>query len=169
MQTLEPICKSANSKSVMYNPVNSHTARHFKDAPRLKGLIEELLSQMVLKGDLIAKDVDMGRMIGNSDVVEIDESDEIIYAMRKSREDQGYVPFTKSRNPQPSQFISIYLVRKDSNTYELSSAWIGEYESPAFPQMNNASADSIPYWEKHAFAWGSQEIIPGTEITNCPW
>lgn len=169
MQNEESLCKSANDKKVVFDPVNSHTATHFKDAPKLRGLVEQLLSEMVLVGDLIAKNVDMGEIIGSSDVVEIDGSDEVVYAMRKSREDQGYVPFTKSRSPQPSQLVSIYLVRKESDTYELLSAWIGEFESPAFPQMPNATANSIPYWEAHAFVWGSQKIIPGTEITNRPW
>ncbi|MEK7059808.1 MAG: hypothetical protein AAB971_03565 [Patescibacteria group bacterium] len=169
MQKYELLCKSANDKKIVFDPINSHTATHFSDAPKLRSLAEELLGNMALEGDLIAKDFDIGRVIGDSDVVEINESDEIVYAIRKSREDQGYVPFTKSRPTQPSQMISIYLLRKDNETYELSSIWIGEFESPMFPQMENSTEDSIPYWGKHAFVWGSQEIIPGTEITKRPW
>jgi len=169
MQKYELLCKSTNDKNIVFDPINSHTATHFNDAPKLRSLAEELLSNMALEGELVAKDFDMGRTIGNSDVVEIDDSDVIVYAMRKSREDQGYVPFTKSRTSQPSQIISVYLIRKDDETYELSSTWIGELDSPAFPQMHNATEDSIPYWEKHAFVWESQEIIPGTKITNRPW
>lgn len=169
MNKMELLCRSKNGKKVIFDPVTSHTATHFKDSPKLPGLVEELLSQMVLEGDLIAKDINLGKIVGDSDVVEVDNSDEIVYAMRKSRKDQGYVPFTKSCTSQPSQMISIYLVHKDDETYELSSTWIGEYDSPAFPQMENATAESIPYWSKHAFVWGSQEIISGTEITNRPW
>lgn len=165
----ELLCKSANGKRVVFDPVNSHTATHFKDAPKLRELAEELLSNMSLEGDLIANDVDMGKIVGKSDVVRVDDTDEIVYAIRKSREDQGYVPFTKSRSPQPSSLISTYLVKQDAETYELSSVWIGEYESPMFPQMDNATAESIPYWSNHAFAWGSQEIIPNTELSKCPW
>lgn len=169
MQKLELLCMSKNAKRVIFDPLNSHTTTHFKDAPKLRVLTEELLSDMTLEGDLIAKDIGMGKIIGDSNVVRIDSSDEIVYAMRKSREDQGYVPFTKSQSSQPSTKISVYLVKKDNETYELSSVWIGEYESPMFPQMSNATADSVPYWSKHAFVWGSQEIIPGTEITKRPW
>ena len=169
MQKFEFLCKSANDKKIVFDPINSHTATHFNDAPKLRSLAEELFSNITLEEDLIAKEFDMGRIIGDSDVVEIDGSDEIVYAMRKSREDQGYVPFTKSRPSQPSQIMSIYLVRKDDETYELSSTWIGEFDSPAFPQMDNATEESIPYWQNHAFVWGSQETIPGTEITNHPW
>lgn len=169
MTSLELLCKSANEKQVVYDPVNSHTATHFHDAPKLRTLVIEILSKKKLEGEVIAEDVDMEKVVGASDVVEIDENDEIVYAMRKNREEQGYVPFTKSRKTQPTSLVSIYLARKDNSTYELSSAWIGEYESPMFPQMDNATDDSIPYWSKHAFVWGSQEIIPGTELSDCPW
>lgn len=163
------LCISANGKRIVFDPVNSHTATHFNDAPTLRSVARGLLSKMTLEDNLIARDVDMGKVIGTSDVVEIDNSDEIVYAMRKNREDQGYVPFTKSQSSQPSTKISIYLAKKDEDTYELSSVWVGEYESPMFPQMSNATAESIPYWSKHAFVWGSQEIIPGSTLTKCPW
>lgn len=169
MQKYELLCRSENDKKIVFDPINSHTATHFNDAPKLRSLAEELLGNMTLEDDLIAKDFDMGRIIGECDVVEINESDEIVYAMRKSREDQGHVPFTKSRLSQPSQMMSIYLLRKDNEAYELSSIWVGEFESPPFPQMNNATADSVPYWTQHAFVWGNQEIIPGTEISKRPW
>lgn len=165
----ELLCKSANGKDIVFDPLGSHTATHFKDAHGLKELAKELLSTLDLEGELIAKDINMGKVIGKSDVVEIDDNDDIVYAMRKNREDQGYVPFTKSQSSQPSSIISIYLVNKDEETYELSSIWVGEYESPMFPQMDNATAESIPYWSKHAFVWGSQEIIPGSVLTKCPW
>lgn len=108
----ELLCVSANGKRIVFDPVNSHTATHFKDAPTLKAVAEGLLSKMTLEDDLIAKDVDMGKVIGTSDVVETDDSDEIIYAMRKNREDQGHVPFTKSRSSQPSTLVSIYIIKK---------------------------------------------------------
>lgn len=165
----ELLCISANGMKVVFNPINSHTETHFKDSLKLRELVKELLSDLNLEGNIIAKDFDMGKTAGNSEVVVIDGTDELVFAMRKSREDQGFVPFTKSRSSKPSRLISIYLVRKDDHTYELSSAWIGEFESPPFPRMKNATADSIPYWNKHAFVWGSQEIIPGTEISNRPW
>ncbi len=169
MSKEERLFKSANGKMVVFDPVNSHAATHFKDSPGLRNLAQELIQNLELDGELIAKDVDMNRTVGNSDVVTIDGTDEIVYAMRKNRKDQGYVPFTKSRSPQPSNLISVYLIKKSEDTYELSSIWIGEYDSPTFPQMDNATKESIPYWSNHAFVWGSQEIIPGTEREDCPW
>ena len=169
MSREELLCKSANGIKVVFDPVNSHTATHFNDSPGLRTLAQELIKSLKLDGELIAKDIDMKRTVGDSDVVTIDKTDKLVYAMRKNREDQGYVPFTKSRSSQPSSLVSIHLIKKSEDTYELSSIWIGEYDSPMFPQMNNATKESIPYWSGHAFVWGSQEIIPGTERADCPW
>lgn len=167
--TYEHLCLSANGKRVVFEPITSHTATHFKDTPQLRNLIMGLLCSTNLEGDLVAKDIDMGKIIGNSDVVKIDQTDDVIYAMRKNRNDQGYVPFTKSRTSEPSSLISMYLTKIDSETYLLASAWIGSYELPKFPQMKDATSESIPYWTNHAFVWGSQEIIPGSVQRTCPW
>jgi hypothetical protein len=165
----EYLCESLNGKRIVFDPVHSHTASHFADAPNLRELVVDILSKEKLEGPIVAHDVDTGRVIGLSDVVEVMANDEIVYAMRKNHAEQGYVPFTKSQKSQPNSFVSFYLAKQDDTTYELVSAWIGTYESPAFPQMEGAAKDSISYWRKHAFAWGSQTIIAGTEITDCPW
>lgn len=162
---MEELCISANGKKVIYDPINSHTATHFNDAPNLRNITIKLISNTRLSENIVAKDIDMGEIIGNSDVVDVDDTDEIIYAIRKNREDQGYVPFTKSRTSQPTSYISIHLVKLDSLTYKLSSVWFGNYDSPPFPQMENATDDSIHYWSKHAFVWGNQEIISGSETS----
>lgn len=155
--------------SVVYQPIHSHTATHFSSAPHLKSAVLSVLPTLNLFDDIVGIDIDMGKIVGNSDVVETDDTDTIAYAMRTQREDQGYVPFTKSRTTQPTNYLSLYLVRKNEHTYELASAWFGRFKSPMFPQMDNATPDSIPYWSTHAFVWGSQEIIPRTERTDCPW
>lgn len=169
MKQEEFLCMSANGKSVVFDPVGSHASTHFHDAPGLRGEVVGLIKSLVLESDLIARDYDMGRVIGNNNVVEIDDTDELVYAMRKLREDQGYVAFTKSQSSAPCTKISVHLIQLDEDTYNLYSTWVGEYESPPFPQMKIATAESIPFWSKHAFVWGSQEIIPGTETAECPW
>jgi hypothetical protein len=166
---LKQLCESANGMVIVYDPIDSHTATHFQDTPELISLAREILQTMNLDEELVAKDFDTGKIVGNSNVVKVKPSDEIVYAIRKNREDQGYVPFTRSRSSEPSSLVSMYLKQFEPGTYELQSIWIGSYESPPFPQMNNATAESIPYWTKHAFVWGSQEIIPGTVVNNCPW
>lgn len=169
MEKLEFLCESANGMRVYYDPIDSHTSTHFKDAPALKDAVKELLTHRTIEGENVGEAVDMGKIIGKSDVVDVGPDDEVIYAMRLKREDQGYVPFAINRQSEPSSLISIYLERLNSGAYELKSTWVGEFDSPNFPQMENASSESLPYWQSHAFVWGAQEIIPGTELSDCPW
>lgn len=163
------LATSANGKRIYYDDTDSHTATHFEDTPQLRELTARVLATKVLEGASVTYDEDMGEPIGLCQVVATDSSDEIVYAMRKNRRDQGYVPFTKSRPAEPSTHLSMFLAEKSQTDYELLSAWIGELESPPFPNMANATPESIPYWSKWAFVWGSQEIIPGSETTDYPW
>jgi hypothetical protein len=169
VKNYEYLCRSANGLQVVYDPLDSHTSTHFNDTPKLKDSVIELLAYRTLEGESVGEDVEMGKIIGNSDVVNVNNEDVIVYAMRLKREDQGYVPFVKNRISEPCSLISIYLERINPDTYELKSTWIGEFDSPMFPQMENATAESVPYWLSHAFVWGSQKIIPGSERSDCPW
>jgi hypothetical protein len=165
----ERLCVSRNGKYVYYDSVNSHAAAHFADTPQLKGLAVEVLENRDIHNDSLEFDLDMGRTVGTCDVVETDETDDLVYALRKNHLEQGFVPFTKSRAAQPDSHISISLIANKDGTYQLSSAWIGAWDDPPFPQQPNATAESKQYWSKHAFVWGGQAIEPGSAINNCPW
>jgi hypothetical protein len=165
----ELICITKNNKKILFNNIESHAATHFSDTPELRELISNILKQKELTESEISIDVDMGKPIGTSDVVDIDETDYIVYAYRKNRREQGHVPFTKSRKAQLNSHVSMHLNKIDEGIYELASAWIGEFDSPPFPEDPNATTESNSYWSKHAFVWGSQEIIPESELKVCPW
>lgn len=169
MTDLQYLCASKNGKKIYYDSVNSHTATHFEDNPQLKHIVSDHLTGLDLEMDIIAQDIEMDKIIGNSSVVSIDRNDDVLYAVRKNREDQGLVPFVKNRASEPSSNLSLYLVRQPDATYELLSAWIGEFESPPFPDMDNATPESIPYWSSHAFVWGSQQIVEGTVTLTNNW
>ena len=104
-------------------------------------------------------------------MVEVDDSDEIVYGVRINREDDGLVPFTKSRPAKPCPFVTIQLHPQPDDTYILASAWIGPWDEDdqPFPQSPHATAKSVEYWRRYAFVYGSQEIIPGTETPDAPW
>lgn len=163
------LCRSANGKDIFFDAASSHTATHFKDAPTLRGLATGILHGTSLTKPIEAMAIDMGKDIGVTDVVMIDSTDEVVYAMRVAREDQGWVPFTKSRAAQPCRIVSLYLTQNGEQSYELASTWIGPLDSPPFPQMAEATDESVPYWQTHAFVWGSQGIIPDSERSDCPW
>lgn len=168
---LELIGKSKNGVNVAYDPVRSHAAMHFEANPQLKSLVAEAVRGMDLDGEVVKTHIDMGRTVGVRDVVETDDTDEIVYGMRKNCEDDGLVPFTKTREGTPCPFVALHLVPQQDNSYVLSSAWVGTFDNDdePFPSSPNATENSIDYWNRHAFVYGSQEIVPGTETTACPW
>jgi shikimate kinase len=165
------LCQSKNNVSVFYDPVDSHAATHLKDTPQLKSLVIVAIGNMNLEEDNIATHVDMGRVVGTCDVVNVDDSDEIVYGIRKNRGTDGHVPFTRSRDGDPCSYVSLHLIKRSDGTYLLLSTWIGTFgdEDEPFPNASNATERSIDFWNKHAFAYGSQEIVKNTETTKRPW
>ncbi len=126
---------------------------------------------MNLSEDEIKTHVDMGRVIGTLDVVDVDETDDIIYALRQNCEADGLVPFTKNRQGQPCRTVAMHLVKQEDGSYVLSSTWIGTFggDDEPFPCSPDATARSASFWSKHAFIWGSQPLVTGTETSNRPW
>jgi len=167
----ELLAKSKNDVSVMYDPVGSHAATHFEDTPNLKELVVEIIIGLKLEGQEVATHVDMGRIVGTCDVVEVDESDEIVYGQRKNRADDGLVPFAKSRPAEPCRNVALHLLPQDDGTHLLSSAWVGNFDNDdePFPGSADATENSADYWSRRAFVYGSQEIVAGTETDVYPW
>lgn len=165
------LCTSHNGIEVTYDPIDSHAATHLEDTPQLGELVSEIVGDMDLTGQTIRKHFDMGKVIGTSDVVTVDETDELVYAVRKNRNDDGLVPFTKSRQAQPCNFVTVQLSPHPDGTYELLSAWIGTFDDDdqPFPQSPAATSKSVEFWNNLAFVYGSQEIVPGSETSNRPW
>jgi hypothetical protein len=165
----ELLCTSKDGKQVYFDPIHSHAATHFADTPQLRELVIEVLKNRDIANNELEFGIDMGRTVGTCDVVDTDDSNDIVYVIRKSRPEQGYVPFVKTRKPQADSNISISLLSNRDGTFQLSSAWIGTWDDPPFPQQPHATPNSKIYWNTHAFVWGSQEIEPGTETETCPW
>lgn len=167
----QALAKSKNDIIVSYDPISSHAATHFEDTLNLKELVIEVIANLDLNGEEISAHFDMGRVVGSCDVVTVDGSDEIVYGVRKNRDDDGLVPFTKTRHGTPCPYVAVHLVPEPDKTYMLSSAWIGKFgdDDEPFPQSPNANERSADFWSKHAFVYGSQEIVPGTETAIKPW
>lgn len=162
----EIFARSKNGVKVTYDPVYSHASTHFADTPQIIPYVRKVIENTDISGDVMEFEVDTGRVIGNSDLVETREDDDIVYAIRKNRD--RHSRFTKSRSSQPSSKIAISLKRLDKDSYDLFSAWLGPL-TPPMPNSPFANSDSRPFWSKHALAWGNQEIILGTETKISPW
>ena len=118
-------------------------------------------------GDYLQFHTDIGRIVGNSDLVTIKPGDEIVYAKRLNR--GNYSVFNVTQPPQPSSLVTTAYEKRSDATYELVSTWVGPSDSPSFPGTERETADSKDFWTKHALAWGTQEIQPSTKTAICPW
>jgi hypothetical protein len=161
------LATSKNNVEVWYDSVDSHAATHIADTPNLDKLAAEVVEQTDISGPFMLFHVDLGRVVGKSDLVENDPDDELVWAKRKNREE--YTVFNKSKSAQPSSVISVALEAREGGTYELVSTWIGPSDSPSFPGTERETPDSKDFWAKHALVWGNQEVQPGSETSICPW
>jgi len=158
---------SKNGKRVLVDLIGSHAATHIKDEPSIEALLTEVIPKQVLTGDYLQYHIDMDREIGVTNCVATDRTDDIVWAKRNGRD--GYTVFTKSRQSQPSSLLTVAFEKLDESSYKLVSTWIGEADSPSFPDTPRATPESKPYWSSHALVWGSQAVQPGTETKICPW
>lgn len=166
MAERELFAVSKNGIRITYDPVHSHASTHFKDTPQIRPYVKRIIEQTNVSGENMEFDVDTGQILGMSDLVQTNEHDEIVYAIRKNRD--RHMRFTKSQQPQPSSMVAVSLTRIDNATYDLYSAWLGR-QTPPTPNSPHANTESKPFWSSHALVWGTQEILPGTETENCPW
>jgi hypothetical protein len=165
------IAVSKNDVSVTFDSRYSHTATHLEDTPQLKELVIEIIKNLQLTGQEVAQHYDMGRIVGTCDVVEVGSADKVVYGVRKNRENEGLVPFVKNRQGDDCQYVTVHLIPQTDKSYVLSSTWIGTFgeDDEPFPFSHDANERSIDFWNKHAFVYGSQEILPNTETNICPW
>jgi hypothetical protein len=161
------LSKSRNNIDVWYDAITSHVATHLEDTPNLGALAAQVIEHTNISKPYMQFHVDMGYVVGSSDLVENEQDDEIIYAKRLNRDE--FTAFNKSKPPQPSSLITVALEQQDDGTYELVSAWVGPSNSPSFPGTERETPDSKGFWKKHSLAWGNQAVQPGSVTTICPW
>lgn len=160
------IGKTKNDFEVYVDMHDSHAATHLADTPELFDLVEEVLPQLEPAEEYARFEIDMGRIIGTTDLCDTADGDEIVYAKRQNRD--IYTRFVKNKKPGPTQWIVVQLDKTEHNTYDLFTAFTGRL-TPPFPGDEFETAEGRAFWATHALAWGTQEIIPGTETTECPW
>jgi hypothetical protein len=160
------ICKMANGTGVYYEDEKSHTTTHLADAPQLLPLLKEFLSKQVFNEDKIFIEHESGKLIGHTDLVEVTDKDDVLYAKRLNRD--NYTKFVKNRTPPTTTYFTFLLYKSEDDNYELASTWVGR-RCPTFPDDVNATPESKLFWDRHALVFGNQAIQEGTLTTICPW
>jgi hypothetical protein len=134
--------------------------------PQIITLIKEVLVPMDLTKSPLHIMRNMGRVIGNSDIVETTEKDTIYYALPFKK--NVYGRYAKNRNPAPSSELTIILTKDDNSDYEVVDTWVGPC-SPPFPGDEHMTAKSKPYWETHALAQDEHAIQSKSITKDCPY
>lgn len=170
---------TANERVISVDLIGSHAATHLQEQQEfgLWGLTEEAVRKISVVEDDFAVQVDMGREVGEMDLVETEPGEPRIYGRRRNRE--SYVPFVHRDKRPPTNFIVLVLKRLARERlhaefpeprlldpkllalpqHDLFSTYIG-MKTPGLPGGNPkySSEDSIPFWRRHALVLGSQAI-----------
>ncbi|MEO8863096.1 MAG: hypothetical protein ABI354_02120 [Candidatus Saccharimonadales bacterium] len=160
------IIKSDKGPGVYVNLINSPAGHYLSRQPYVINLLKEILPGIKLKGEYISIEHDMGRTIGNTDIVETSEKDTIFYALPYKKD--VFSRFAKNRYPIPSHKLSLVLHRDGDGSYELHDTWIGPC-TPPFPGAENEKDNSKEYWENHAYVQDAQAIQSKTITKTCPY
>ncbi|SRR6266404_7141535 len=160
------IGQTANGIVVYMDTQRSHAATHLSGNKGLLDIVVKVLGQTSTDAKNVYLDQDMGMVVGETDLVETTEKDEIVYAKRRNRD--NFTRFAMNRDPEPTSYVTVVLSKDTNKEYELVSAWVGR-AVPQFPGDKFATPESRTFWRSHALAWGRQAIQADTVRKNWPW
>jgi hypothetical protein len=160
------VAKSKNGVEVYVDLISSSAGHYLSRQPYVIGLISEVISPMRLTDPEIRIEQDMGRVIGNSDVVKTSDKDTVFYA--KPPKKTVFSRYVKNRAMSPSDKLTIALDQDTDGNYEILDIWIGP-SKPPFPGDTKEAPDSKQYWETHALVADTQVFQPKTITKVCPY
>lgn len=177
--TRKYIGTTKNNCAVSVDTVGSHAATHLKEQQRfgLWKLTQEAVGKIAVLGDNFGVQVDMGRVVGEMDLVETTPEDTIIYGMRRNR--TWHIPFVKRDKLPKTPFVTMVLKQATDEQlrgvhvdpklretplcampqYDLFTTYIG-VQTPGLPggDPGFVTAESLPFWTTHALVLGTQKI-----------
>lgn len=157
---------SKNGQRVYANIIHSSAGRYFSRQPYLVRLVRDMLALADLSKPVLSLSYDMGRVIGNTNIVATEAKDSIYYASPPKQ--ANFLRFVKNRSMESSSQLTIVLKRDADTNYEIVDVWIGPLYPP-FPDAANATSESKQYWQGHALTAGSEPINLQSLTTVCPY
>lgn len=156
---------SRNQQPVYIDYEATKVALHVQETPHLLDLVKEVIVSETLEGENVAIEKDLGRIVGETTLVETTDADEIVYAQRLGRE--KYTRFVMHKAAQPTRYVTVILHNID-NVYYLWSAWCGQLV-PTAPGGSDEMPKSQGFWKNHALVFDETIIQQGSAQTICPW
>lgn len=160
------IAERPDGSEVYVNMITSAAGAYFGKLPYVLNLVEEVLKTSKVHGTHIQLEHEMGRIIGNTDIIETADTDTIYYAQPLKK--VVYSRFAKNRYPMPSSKLTIILDKDSDGNFEVTNTWIGPC-SPPFPGDATETKTSKQYWETHALAHDAERIQSKTITKVCPY
>lgn len=145
----------------------SHLSNGHRDAlETIARLIPEIDSSIFR--DRPFQQLDMGRVVGESNCIPVLSGDDVFYARRIER--WGLTPFVRRGRPVPTTYISMLAFVGGQNELWIHTAWIGP-AAPKEPWDRSISSwaelvESAQFWANHALVEDRNVIIPGTETSQ---
>jgi hypothetical protein len=161
-----PIANTRDGIAVYVDLIRSPASINISREPHIVALIKELLKSTGVTGKTVTLEVDFGRTIGNTDIVETTEKDHIVYAKRIKHD--TFTRFVRRRIPLPTTFVTIILHKDDDGDYELYDAWIGR-KAPSMPGSDSETSESRNFWANHALIIEGQPLQTRTLTLTCPF
>lgn len=160
----EFLTTSLNQVKVFVDLENTNLALHVIENPNLQSLIKEVVEKSVLEGDKVALEVDLGRIVGTTSMVEIGDGDEIVYVKRLGRD--SYSKFVKDRELIPTSWVVTILFKEDYG-YLVWSGWCGRL-LPQEPDGKGGSRTAREFDRTHALVYDPNIIQIDTLNTTRP-
>lgn len=160
------IAKTLNGREVYVNFIKSAAGKYLNQQPYLVKLIQGLLELKELEKLEELIEHDMGRVIGNTEIVKTNEKDVIFYAQRNKT--SVYSRYVKNRPPAPSSVLTVVLIQDEDGNYEISDTWIGNF-CPPFPGDEKATKKSKSFWDEHALIMDLQGVQSKSITKVCPY
>lgn len=124
-----------DGNKVFVDMEKSHAVTHFQDTPRLFDAIKKVIPTLELNDDLVRIEVNTGKEVGSCSLVETNESDETVYALRPRR--TQYSRFVKGKQATPSSWIVVDLRKTGEKKYNLYTAFVGRGKSGNYSRVGN--------------------------------
>jgi hypothetical protein len=180
---------TANNRVVSVDVEKSHAATHLEEQAKfsLWELSKEALRKVSVTEDDVAIQVDMGRVVGEMDLVETDPLEPRIYGRRRNR--NSYIPFVVRDERSMTSFVVVILKKLALERlhaespepklldpellklpqHDLFSTYVGE-TTPGLPggDPKYITDESISFWMSHALILGSQVIDETYEGEGVP-
>ena len=142
-----------------YINLSDSVREHLRAHPGILGLIPEIAPRVTLPtdGSRLASQISLGRVVGQTSLIntkKIGLSESAWFAVRKNRMKASRV--VPDAGPADTDLVSIVANPIENNSYELVTAWFGEFapKEPWDPDLADDPAayeESINFWCSHAF------------------